>query len=145
LKSLIDLTRKLFQLTLRDVIILFQAWVLLLLVDPALRLFPFSTVVRVSRLTRQQASPQSLPSHAVSRLVWLVEQAGRCTPGTATCLRKSLVLSWLLARRGISTTFRIGVARQEGTLRAHAWLERHGQALVEHWGPEDHYPLLPTR
>ena len=53
----------------------------------------------------------------------------------ANCLKQSLVLWWLLARRGILSEIRIGVQKvQGGPLNSHAWVEYEGQPLNE---PDD--------
>lgn len=52
-------------------------------------------------------------------------------PTDTRCLTRSLVLTTLLARRGISSSLVIGV-RTEPRFAAHAWVERDG------------YPLLAT-
>jgi hypothetical protein len=40
-----------------------------------------------------------------------------------SCLRRSLLIWWLLRRKGIQTDLRIGVKKQEGQLYAHAWIK----------------------
>jgi hypothetical protein len=47
------------------------------------------------------------------------------------CLARSLCLRRLLAGRGIEGILRIGVAREEGRLLAHAWIEWEGKPLGE--------------
>ncbi len=54
--------------------------------------------------------------------------AGR-GPVKATCLRRSLLLWWLLKRDGIETVVRVGVNRERGTLNAHAWVEYLGRPV----------------
>ena len=54
--------------------------------------------------------------------------AGR-GPVRATCLRRSLLLWWLLRRDGIETVLRVGVNRDSGSLNAHAWIEYLGRPL----------------
>jgi len=44
----------------------------------------------------------------------------------ATCLTRSLVLQWVLARRGIGTELKVGVRMEVDGLHAHAWLECGG-------------------
>ena len=44
----------------------------------------------------------------------------------ATCLTRSLVLQWILARRGIGTELKVGVLNRGDGLHAHAWLECGG-------------------
>jgi Transglutaminase-like superfamily len=50
------------------------------------------------------------------------------------CLPRALCLRWLLGRHGIRTDLRIGVARKEAGLDAHAWVEREGRPVGE--GPD---------
>jgi len=50
-------------------------------------------------------------------------------PVRATCLRRSLLLWWILRRDGIATVLRVGVNRESGELRAHAWVEHRGRPL----------------
>jgi hypothetical protein len=45
------------------------------------------------------------------------------------CLQRSLVLGWMLRRRGIGSRLRIGVQKIEGVLSAHAWLEVAGEPV----------------
>jgi len=54
--------------------------------------------------------------------------AGR-GPVRTSCLRRSLLTWWLLRHDGIETVLRVGINRDGGTLRAHAWLEHRGIPL----------------
>jgi len=50
----------------------------------------------------------------------------------SNCLKQSLVLWWLLGRRGIHSEIKIGINRDGAEpLEAHAWVECGGQALNE--------------
>ena len=49
-------------------------------------------------------------------------------PGT--CLVRALALQRLLAEHGFASELRIGVAREEGVLLAHAWLVADSEVLV---------------
>lgn len=60
--------------------------------------------------------------HAVTRLLALV-------PGDTRCLVRSLVLTRLLARRGISAKLVIG-ARARPDFLAHAWVEHGGKPVL---------------
>jgi Transglutaminase-like superfamily len=46
-----------------------------------------------------------------------------------SCLERSLVLWWLLRRRGIPAELRIGARKDEQKLEAHAWVECGGSVL----------------
>ncbi len=56
----------------------------------------------------------------------LVNIAARNTLGPRTCLTRSLLLGWLLRRRGVTSELRIGVRLTQGMLDAHAWVECEG-------------------
>lgn len=137
---------KFFRLPPRERLVLVQAWALLLLVGLALRVLPFRRLCALcDQAGRKRPEKSSEPVPSVSRLAWLVEVAGRFTPVTAMCLKKALVLSWLLGRRGMASTLQIGVARHGGVITAHAWLERQGQVLFGLPECEGHRPLAPIR
>jgi hypothetical protein len=111
-----------------------------LVVDLSLRVLPFSRILaRATAVARRVPHGSCDPDPA--RVAWLVEVASRYVPVDATCLRKALVLAWLLARRGVGTTLRIGVARSNRTLSAHAWLEWQGRVLLGSTGHE-YLPLV---
>lgn len=55
-----------------------------------------------------------------------VNIAARHTPFPATCLSRSLLLVWMLDRRGVACALRIGVRLQGKALDAHAWVEHDG-------------------
>jgi hypothetical protein len=104
-----------------------RAWGLLLAADLGLRAFPFARVER-------WLSPRigSAPDEgAVGRLVWATESAARHHLYSMRCLPKALCLRWLLGRHGVESTLRIGVARQDDGLAAHAWVERQGRPVGE--------------
>lgn len=59
----------------------------------------------------------------VARIATLVNIAALHVPFPATCLTRSLLLGWMLRRRGVASQLRIGVRLTEGVLDAHAWVE----------------------
>ena len=65
----------------------------------------------------------------MTHLGTLVNTAARHALGPATCLTRSLLLRWLLHRRGAQTDLRIGVKLDQGRLDAHAWVEAGGIPL----------------
>ncbi len=62
-------------------------------------------------------------------------------PFRPTCLERSLVLWWLLQRDGIQSDLRIGVRKDEGELKAHAWVEygEHSSSC----GPDSYGSFVP--
>ena len=92
--------------------------------------------LRVLGLARLQALLQSQPLAAqlapvlmlpeIQALGEAVNIAARHLPFPATCLTRSLLLGWLLRRRGVQSQVRIGVRLTQGALDAHAWVECEG-------------------
>lgn len=68
---------------------------------------------------------------SVARMTYLVAVASDVGPRRPNCLQRSLVLWWLLRRRGIDSEVRIGVRRSRGKegLDFHAWVEHDGRVL----------------
>lgn len=69
-------------------------------------------------------------SHAVTRIL-------SSLPTDAKCLVRSLVLTAVLARRGIESTLVIGVRSDDG-FAAHAWVETNGRGIL----PDEGYARL---
>ncbi len=59
--------------------------------------------------------------------------------GNPSCLTRSLVLWFLLARQGIETNIRIGTRTSEGSFEAHAWVENGGIPVSENDDIHEHY------
>ena len=78
----------------------------------------------------------------------LVNIAANHVPGPTTCLTRSLLLIWLLRRRGVSGELRIGVQLAQGKLDAHAWVEYAGKPVNDAQDVAERYaaftvPLSP--
>jgi hypothetical protein len=58
-----------------------------------------------------------------------------------SCLEQSLVLWWLLSRRGIPVELRIGARKEAGRFEAHAWVE--AGSLVLNDSDEAHLHFAP--
>ena len=94
----------------------------------ALRLIGFSRLhSRVSRAPL--ADWDSGSGIAPAAIGALIQIAGNHLPFPSTCLTRSLLLVWLLRRRGVDTELRIGVRRIEGGIDSHAWVEHEGRPI----------------
>jgi hypothetical protein len=96
----------------------------------ALRRAPIAVVVAGLR----SKSPPDRPVGAIAyseahRLGNAVTRTLRLMPGDTRCLARSLVLTRLLARRGIPAKLVIG-ARTDPDFLAHAWVEYDGQPVL---------------
>jgi len=126
LKSVAERIRRLVRLTPRERHLLLRAWWHLLLVDVALRLIPVTWL-----LPRTPAATPTTPPLPLARIGWLLEVARRHALMQSTCLKDALVLVRVLRAEGIDATLKIGVARGDRGLRAHAWVEHRGVPLFQ--------------
>ncbi len=132
---------KLLSLSFSEVWFLVEAAAAVVAFDLAFRLFPRKACLALferkagSRRRREGTNPQ--------RIAWLVDMADRYAPGKSSCLREAAALAWLLRRRGVATSLRIGVAREGGNLEAHAWLQSEEGELFG-LSDTDKYALLSS-
>jgi hypothetical protein len=95
-----------------------------------LRRAPIATVVeklRSGACSAPSGDPETLTE--ARRLGRAVVRTLTLLPGDTRCLRRSLVLVRLLARRGISAQLVIA-ARTEPEFLAHAWVEYRGEPVL---------------
>ena len=71
-------------------------------------------------------SESDLPLAEIRGMATTVNRAARLVRIPANCLTRSLLLGWLLRRRGVASQLRIGVKMNNGSLEAHAWVEYAG-------------------
>lgn len=120
-----------------------EAWLLLLALNVGLRLLPFRWVRGWADRAARVAEPRRDGGRQVERCRRLVATAAANHLPSTACLARSIALRAVLARRGVETSMRVGVQREDGELAAHAWVEWDGRAIGE---PEDverrYLPLL---
>lgn len=82
---------------------------------PASRLFAWADRAprRISRFAVEDAT----------WIAWAVERAGSHRWMNALCLPRALAAHAMLRRRGIASRLCLGVARSDGEIAAHAWIE----------------------
>ena len=88
----------------------------------------------LSRFQAWLQRPRLLIENALSLdeimgIATMVNRAARLMRIPGDCLTRSLLLGWLLRRRGVASQLRIGVKMNEGSLAAHAWVEYAGIAI----------------
>lgn len=88
-------------------------------------------LTRVHAWVRKTASASGagVSTESMRAMGRLVNTAAMRTIGPSNCLTRSLVLDWLLHRRGIDSRLRIGVKIDKGSLHAHAWVEFDGAPI----------------
>jgi hypothetical protein len=128
--------RQLAELSLLQWWIILVAIFMLPMIALSLRLSGFKqTKNRMSRLIPSRIDGISVSEgdlvHAqlISRAVAI---AGNHGLFKANCLKQSLLLWWLLARRGIPSELKLGTQKiPQETFSAHAWVEYRGNVLVD--------------
>lgn len=117
-------------LSVKDLCLLGQAWIVLLWTDLLLRVLPLPRVQQIlaGMLRPGQRVAGDCPS---SRMARLVDVAARHHILPVSCLQRSLALQALLLRQGLDTELKIGVRKLHGSFYAHAWLEWLGVPVAE--------------
>lgn len=92
-------------------------------IEPAVQALRGSTPIDPGRGSEQEVLYEAW------RLGRAVQLTLRLAPGDTRCLTRSLVLTRLLARRGIPAKLVIG-ARAKPSFLAHAWVEQAGQPVL---------------
>ena len=124
--------------------LLLQAMLLLPLTGLAMRLMGFRRWQKMLlRLAPRTIVGATIPSqdslqlaYGIARMVHAAERHGL---GRSNCLRQSLVLWWLMRRRGIVGELRIGVRKQAQGFQAHAWVQLHGAVVSDLDDVHQHY------
>jgi transglutaminase superfamily protein len=79
-----------------------------------------------------------------SRISWAVETAGRVVPSGKNCLVRAIAGRDMLARRGIGSQIRLGIAKNSAdVLSGHAWLEC-GDRIITGEGEHLGYSPMPV-
>jgi hypothetical protein len=107
---------------------LVRAWACLFIARAALPVLPLPRVESLLERLPGGSRGVALPA---ARLARLIDIAARHHLLPMTCLPRSLALKALLRRQGDEASLRIGVRREAGGLRAHAWIERAGEPVGE--------------
>ena len=122
--------RHYLRLSLSDRLNAWELALLLVAAEISLRLRHFK---RLRALTRSRPALQSkslltMPgADGFDFLAWLVTAIDRRGPWRPSCLRQSLALAWWFRRRHLPASLEIGVAKVDGQLKAHAWLQAEAE------------------
>jgi hypothetical protein len=106
--------------------LLIKASILVWAIRIGLCILPFRALHSVSA---RGPAMTKLANPSEERIVWAVKAASVYVP-RATCLTQAVTARILLSMYGYGADLRIGVARESGRLKAHAWLEKEGKVLI---------------
>lgn len=90
---------------------------------------PIEAVVTKLRAESGEAPAIDDPLEESRSLGWIVVRTLAWLPGDTRCLRRSLVLMQLMARRGLRGRLVIGT-RTKPDFLAHAWIEYEGEPVL---------------
>jgi hypothetical protein len=139
--------RSVLQLTPSECGLLLAALPIVVAIRLALWIVPSAVTLRfVSWLHSSTREHRRKSPEQRSSVVWAVVTVSRGVP-RATCLTQALAAKLLLRSRGEDAQLCLGVAHLPGgTLRAHAWLERDGRAILGGSGIQSlvRLPQLPS-
>jgi hypothetical protein len=108
----------------------FTCGVRILALKVALRVYGFGRVIKwIGSRVRSIPATAWVDAAAVKSAERAVATAAALYPGRALCLEQSLVLYYLLRRRGIAVTYRQGVMPHP--FQAHAWIEYGGEVISD--------------
>lgn len=111
-----------------------EAAVALTVVGAALRFIPFRLVAKLAGAPRQASSPKAdARDPAAAAVGRAVAAAARRLPWQPVCLPQALAAALMLRCRGVRSQVCFGVRREEGGIKAHAWLvleDRFGGGVV---------------
>jgi hypothetical protein len=115
--------------------------VLILMTKTALRVIGLDKTARwISRTRPVLSCPPTIDPRTLAVLEYTVAMAAALYPGRAECLERSIVLFYLLRRRGVPVSMRIGV--HPDPFVAHAWVTCHGTPLNEVDEHLEHYNVV---
>lgn len=137
---------RLAQFTPTEILLLLKSSIWIIATRIALGLLPFKTVrTRMAKWGKSHNLDElSSANNRVEKIIWAVELSSRYLLPQSPCLTKALVAQMMLSQQGYATLLRIGVARNpDGTLQAHAWLEREGEIMVGYLHNMQQFTPLP--
>jgi hypothetical protein len=114
----------------------------LVLVDVALRLPYRFVLARLVRWSLAQPAGRLAQTEKSGQAVRVCHAVARRWPTKPACLQRSLLVVWMLRRRGLPCQLRIGASRTRDALLAHAWVEINGERL--YGSPLECQALLPV-
>ena len=127
--------RRLSKLSICEWFVLIQLALSALVASIALRFFSIPRVTDwFSQFARNRVFAYFPIFHdriTASRLVNLADIAAWVTHRQGRCLMRSLLLFWLLRCRGEPAELLIGVHKEAGGLKSHAWITMQGTVLVD--------------
>jgi Transglutaminase-like superfamily len=143
--KLLHKLKTLLRMTQSDRQLLTFTVLLLISIRLGLWLLPFQTLLRkLNQVSYKAAQFPSQPPLSIASILWSVNVISRYFAPGSKCLARALTMKVLLDWQGQPNDLRIGVAKGDGKLEAHAWVEVQGQIVIGYLSDLARYTLLPT-
>jgi hypothetical protein len=118
----------------RDLKVVTGALLLLLAVQPSIRLMGFKFAVYLAGWLagrKAKLSPLTLSDLEIERIAFVVRGCCRRWPFRATCLDRAFVGFVLLRRHGVPVSLWVGFNKSQQGVEGHAWVEHCSRVLAE--------------
>lgn len=124
----------------------FRARILTILTEVSLRFTSLKTTERLLSFFAKKVPPPDYNERVaiLDKYATIFNQMNQLPLLKGRCLSQSLVMRFLLRRRGISSELKIGITQNKGKFDAHAWLEKEGALLNDHPSIIANYFVLPA-
>lgn len=111
---------------------LLEALVLLGLARGTVLLIPFRRIAPGLGRQNTETAPECDPAQQVivRGVAWAIHRIAPHTPWWSNCLAQAIAGKLMLRRRGVQSTLYLGVDRDAGQMRAHAWLRAGGTTVT---------------
>jgi hypothetical protein len=120
------------------------AWFLLPVISLSIKWAGLTATTRWlrRRIDAAGSRAEAVPPHFAASAARLVPLMASYSPVKAVCLTQSVTLWFLLARKGIGSAVRIGVAKESGIFGAHAWVDMNGTVLLDRPDVADRFSVI---
>jgi hypothetical protein len=125
-------------------ILLLLTLILLTAIRLGLWLLPFGNLFKLVTTISEDINSKAANRVTLSQIIWAVNVVTRYMPGGAKCLARALTTQVLMNWCGFKPEFRIGVAKSEIGLEAHAWIEYQGRIAIGNLPDLERYIHLPS-
>lgn len=122
--------RKLTKMSNRESLLLIDTFILLNLVRLGLFLLPFTKLLNLLKIYSNSRSTQKYQQIEVKQILHAVHTSNYYVLGSSKCLAKALTTQTLMKICGYSSELKIGVAKEDSSLQAHAWVEYGGKVII---------------
>src|SRR5437588_4105837 len=106
-----------------------EAALYLLVVRLVFGVLPFAGALRLLAISRAEEGSGRSAAAEAGAVGRAIARAARHVPFRAACLQQAFAALLMLRRRDLAATVHLGLAREDGTLKAHAW-SRCGEVPV---------------